>query len=152
MLTGVLLHVVAAAQGIDQAPHWLSGNQRCGSNVMNGPIFFVRDIQHRDFGFVLQNENAGVMDLSAAGGIKSCPVQHDCTFTLVVPDLKHARIEGVEEGIVVVKTVGHWFIAIIAKIAKNAKIENQNPATCTLPKLLAFLAIMAILAIPSRVE
>ena len=108
MLTGVLLHVVAAAQGIDQAPHWLSGNQRCGSNVMNGPIFFVRDIQHRDFGFVLQNENAGVMDLSAAGGIKGCSVQHDCTFTLAIPDLKHARIEGVEEGIVVVETVGHF--------------------------------------------
>ncbi len=72
VLSGVLLHVIAAAGGVDHAMNGRTGRWRLQRSfqIMNYPsVFCVGDFGDADAG-VAESDPAGVVDLSAAGGVE----------------------------------------------------------------------------------
>src|SRR5262249_48096258 len=107
MLTGVLLHVVAAAGRVNAAVNSGSRRDRCGSEMEDAAIFFVRDVDNRNFPVAGERELSRVMDLATASRIERRAVQHHGVPAVTLERLDHAGVEVVEERIVVVETLGH---------------------------------------------
>ena len=68
-------------------------------------VFGVSNFRDFELG-VGGGDRAGVEDLAAAGGIERGAVEHEC-WTRAFDDFAHFRVEVVEEGVVIVETVGH---------------------------------------------
>ena len=83
MLAGVLLHVITAALGVNQAADAASFWNRSGvvQNVEDGSVISLRDFgyaQLRSSGSGWENR-PGIKNLAAAGGIESGAVENDCS-------------------------------------------------------------------------
>ncbi len=114
MLSGVLLHVVAAACGIDLAVDAGSGLegfslrivQRGFEVVHDSAVFRVGDFGDSEFGVCVRSDPSGVEYLAAAGGIEGGAVENE-RRARGVEDFADFGVEVVEERIVVVEACGH---------------------------------------------
>src|SRR5215469_5537690 len=107
MLPGVLLHVVPPPCRIYNSSNALPLLNWLGSEMENSSILFLGCLHNRHFPSVVQNKFSGVVDLSAAGGIKSCAIQHNGASSLALRSFQHPGVEVVEKRIVIVKTISH---------------------------------------------
>ena len=73
-------------------------------------VFSVGDFGHAEFGFV-RDQPASVVDLAAAGGVEGGAVEND-GWTRGFEDGADFGVEVVEEGIVIVETVGQGLLRI----------------------------------------
>ena len=76
MLSGVLLHMVAAARGIDCAVYLRPYSQWRGRKVQNASIFLVGNFGDGDL-LAIGLQHSEIVDLAAACRIKSRAVEHD---------------------------------------------------------------------------
>jgi hypothetical protein len=109
MLSGMLLHVVAAARGVDLAADAGSGREifdRSFQVVDDSAIFRVGDFRDSESLVAVDGDRADVEDLSSASRVKGGTIE-DEGWTLACGDLFDFGVEVVEEGVVVVETVGH---------------------------------------------
>ena len=112
MLSGMLLHVVATACGVNLATDAGSGLHilhRRFEVVDDHAVFGVGDFGDAQLGWVVRiasKDPSRVEDLSAAGGIKGGAVENQC-WAWTFRRLPNFGVEVVEEGIVVVEAVGH---------------------------------------------
>ncbi len=122
MLSGMLLHVVAAAGEIDLAAHARAGLEvvrRSFKVVHDASVFEVGDFAD----FVTDRvggDDARVEDLASAGGVEGGAVEDDCR-ALGLWEFFDFGFEVVEEGIVVVKAVGHGERSISPQRGRRAK-------------------------------
>src|SRR5712672_1290563 len=105
MLARVLLNVVAATNGIDAPMHLGSNRQRLRREMKNASIFIVGNFGDGNL-FSVRRQRAKVVYLAPAGGIKSCTIEHDGSFALVLQYFDHLGIEVAEKRIVIIKAVG----------------------------------------------
>ena len=108
MLTGVLLHVVATARGVDLAANAGSRFQvdRSFEIVDQLAILVLGDFGDAKFGVWVGGDPAGIEDLAAAGRIERRLVENNAG-TWGFEHFADFGVEIVEEGIVVVETRGH---------------------------------------------
>ena len=108
MLSGVLLHVIATAGGVNLAADARSGREifdRSFEVVDDSAIFSVDDFGDAE-SFGAGFDRAGVENLPAAGGVEGGAVE-DEGGAGISTDLCDFGFEVVEERIVVVEAVGH---------------------------------------------
>jgi len=108
MLSGVLLHVIAAAINVDLAvnPASLFNPRRDFENVQNRAVIFLGyfgDTQP----VVSTNNPACIKDLSAARGIERSAIEDERRPGVDGSELDDLRVEFVEERIVVVEMFRH---------------------------------------------
>ena len=113
MLSGVLLHVVAAAFGIDAAMYRgaCQRQPRRRFQVVNDPaVFPIRNFRDSQAIAPVERQPSGVVDLTATGWIERRFAQDDREARLLGRGRRHVldnRIEFVHFRAVVVKTIGH---------------------------------------------
>ena len=112
MLAGVLLHVIAAARGVNLAVDAGSGLQgslveiALGFDVVDdAAIFGVGDFGDAELAGG-RREPSRIVNLASAGGIEGGAVENERQAGRV-SDLAHFGVEVVEEGVVVVEAIGH---------------------------------------------
>src|SRR6185437_2210699 len=106
MLAGVLLDVVKPAGRVDCSMHRDSCSKRLCGKMQDTSIFLVRDVRNSNL-LSFRNQQTKIVHLSAAGGIKSCAVEHDGMLPLTLDRLQHTSIKVVEKRIVVIEPFGH---------------------------------------------
>jgi hypothetical protein len=113
MLSGVLLHVVAAAFGIDAAADPDARNRQLWGRfevVENPAIFRIRNFRYPQALGPFERKPSSIVDLTAAGGIERSFPQDNGRARLVRRerrDFLDHRIEFVNFRTIVVKTFGH---------------------------------------------
>ena len=130
MLSGVLLHVVAAAEAVDFGVDVRAGLERglvevaLGFEVVDdASVFGVGDFG--DFELrVSRCDGAGVVDLASAGGIEGRAVE-DERRARGVNDVTDFGVEVVEEGVVVVEAVGHGCTYL--RGVTGAELQSESP-------------------------
>ncbi len=113
VLSGVLLHVIAASFRIDAAPHPDTRNRQLRRRfevVENPAVFRIRNFRNPQALGPFKRQPAGVVDLTAAGWIERGLPQDDSRTRFVSRGRRDAfddRIEFVNFRIIVIKTFGH---------------------------------------------
>ena len=113
MLTGVLLHVIAPAVGVDRTAHDCAGLQILCATFNDvehvSGLFVFGDFLHanpRQAARAWQLQPAGVEHLSATGGIERRAVESDRGVSSFTADSHHASFELGEKGVSVVEAFG----------------------------------------------
>src|SRR5437868_5366374 len=100
VLTRVLLHMVAAARGVNLARELLTKPGSSASrrkHVEDSAILFaIEGIDHAPL-ISISAQRSGVERLATAGGIKSRAVQNDCRLATCGRNLAHNRVEAIEK-------------------------------------------------------
>ena len=104
MLSGVLLHVVASARGVDGAVDGSSLLEHLLDEVEDVAVFIVRDFSDHDAA-VAGGERPGVERLSAAGGIEGRLVEQERSAPADATHFSHARVEGEEVRVGIVQAM-----------------------------------------------
>ena len=105
----MLLHVVAAARGVDLAADARSGREifdRSFEVVDDSAVFGVGDFRDSESLVAVDGDGADVEDLSPASRVEGGTIEDD-SWALACGNLFDFGLEVVEEGVVVVETVGH---------------------------------------------
>jgi hypothetical protein len=80
--------------------------------MQNAPIFFVGNFRDGDLP-AIGCEHAEIVDLAAAGGIKSSAVEHHSMLAVERERFDHVGVEVVKKRIVIVKTISHWELSAV---------------------------------------
>jgi hypothetical protein len=106
VLAGVLLHVIKTTGRIDCTAYSRSHGKRFSSKMENASIVFVGNFTNGNLSPIHQ-QRACVMNLAAAGRIKSSAIKDDRLPSIARERLDHASLEVVKKRIMVIKAVSH---------------------------------------------
>src|ERR1051325_1475154 len=113
MLSGVLLHVIAAAFAIDDEVHQRVARDAdlCGSRINvvdDSPAIRLRDFRDPKTDFVgLTSKPTGVVQLATTGRIEGTAVQDHADTLALGSELDDLGVELQQSGVGVVEALGH---------------------------------------------
>src|ERR1700730_6297928 len=109
MLAGMLLHMVKPPCSVNCSADFSSRSNGLSSKVQNAAIHVISYLADRDF-FPIHQHHALIKNLSTAGGIECCLVEHYSMAAIALQRFDHSRIKAVKERVVIVETIGHCFL------------------------------------------
>jgi len=113
MLTRVLLHMVATAHGIDRAVDLRSRSQGRRRKVQYASIFLVGNFSNGDL-LAIGCQHSKIVNLAAAGRIKSSAIEHDGRSAIALKGFDHASVKVVKKRIVIVEAFSHWELSEVS--------------------------------------
>ena len=133
MLAGVLLHVVAAAVGVNDAVNTCSRFKpaRGFDEVHDGAVFTFGHFNDAELAMLVNSlgkQPSSVKDLPTAGGIESGPVERDCRTRVCLIDIHHFSVEFVKKRIGVVEALGHGYFLRSVRMGLTIKCIDSSPS------------------------